>query len=48
VLKDEDTKMLHELKLTWSAKIDAFVNQEFESASNENFELPEFLRKQAD
>jgi Ca-activated chloride channel family protein len=48
VLKDEETKMLHELKLTWSAKIDAFVNQEFESALNENFELPEFLRKQAD
>jgi len=48
VLKDEDTKMLHELKLTWSAKIDAFINQEFESARNENFELPEFLRKQAD
>ena len=48
VLKDEETKILHELKLTWSAKIDAFINQEFESAGNENFELPEFLRKQAD
>lgn len=48
VLKDEDIKMLHELKLTWTAKIDTFVNQEFESASNENFELLEFLRKQAD
>ena len=48
VLKDEETKILHELKLTWSAKIDAFINQEFESAGNENFELPEVLRKQAD
>lgn len=48
VLKDEDTKILQELKLTWSANIDAFINQELQSASNRSFELPEFLRKLAD
>lgn len=48
VLRDEDSKLLHELKLTWSGKIDDFINQEFEVASNENFELPKFLRKLAD
>jgi hypothetical protein len=48
VLKDEDVKILQELKLNWSATTDAFINQEFESASNVNFELPEFLRKLAD
>jgi Ca-activated chloride channel homolog len=52
VLKDEDAKVLQELKLTWAAKIDAFMNQELVSAGGEedgeNFEIPEFLRRQAD
>jgi len=48
VLKDEDVKILQEVKLTWSSKIDAFINQELQSASNTSFELPEFLRKLAD
>ena len=48
VLTDEDTKILQELKMTRSANIDAFINQELQSASNRSFELPEFLRKLAD
>lgn len=52
VLKDEDTKVLQELKLTWAAKIDDFMDQEFATAAEEkdgeDFEIPEFLRKQVD
>jgi Ca-activated chloride channel family protein len=52
VLKDEDAKFLQELKLTWGATIDAFVNQELVSVGGgedgEDFEIPAFLRKQAD
>lgn len=52
VLKHEDTKVLQELKLTWAARIDAFMNQELatavEDADGEDFEIPAFLRKQAD
>ncbi|MDD3381821.1 MAG: VWA domain-containing protein, partial [Rugosibacter sp.] len=48
VLQDEDVKILQELKLIWSSKIDVFINQELQSASNTSFELPEFLRKLAD
>jgi hypothetical protein len=52
VLKDEDAKFLQELKLTWAGTIDAFMNSEFAAAGcegdEENFEIPAFLRKQAD
>jgi Ca-activated chloride channel family protein len=52
VLKDEDAKILQELKLTWAARIDIFMNQELVSEGgvedDEDFEIPEFLRKQAD
>jgi hypothetical protein len=52
VLKDEDAYFLQELKLTWAAIIDAFMNQELVSRGgmedDEDFEIPEFLRKQAD
>ena len=52
VLKDEDAKILQELKQTWAAKIDAFMNHELVSEGSadddEDFEIPEFLRKQAD
>ncbi len=52
VLKDEDAKILQELKLTWAVRIDAFMNHELVSegstADGGEFEIPEFLRKQAD
>ncbi len=48
VLKDENTKILQKLKLTWSSKIDAFISQELQSESMDSFEIPEFLRKLAD
>lgn len=52
VLKDEDAKILQELKVTWAAKIDAFMNHDLVSEGSadddEDFETPEFLRKQAD
>jgi Ca-activated chloride channel family protein len=49
-LKDEEAKILQEIKLTWSATIDAFMNQELVAAGDEGdvFEVPAFLRKQAD
>jgi hypothetical protein len=43
---------LQELKLTWAAKIDALMSRElvFEGGvdDDEDFDIPEFLRKQAD
>jgi hypothetical protein len=50
VLKDEDVNILEELKQTWKAKIDIFMNQELASAGgdDEPFDIPAFLRKQAD
>ena len=52
LLKDEDAKILQELKLTWADRIDAFMNRELVSEGgvdgDEDFEIPEFLRKQAD
>jgi Ca-activated chloride channel family protein len=52
VLKDEDLRFLQELKLTWAARIDAFMNHELvpegSADDDEEFEIPEFLRKQAD
>ena len=49
VLKDEDAKFLQELKLTWAATIDAFENAEFATEDDfDDFEIPSFLRKQAD
>ena len=52
VLKGEDAKFLQELKLTWAVTVDAFMNAEFAAAGcegeDEDFEIPAFLRKQAD
>ena len=49
VLKDEDANALQGLKLTWAATIDAFVNAEFATEDDfDDYEIPSFLRKQAD
>ncbi|MCF8209809.1 MAG: hypothetical protein K9K38_10455 [Rhodoferax sp.] len=51
-LKGEETEVLHALKLTWAARIDAFMNQEFVSDGGtndcEDDEIPELMCNQAD
>ena len=48
-LKDEDAKVLQELKLTWAEKLDFYMNLEQASVgSADDFEIPLFLLKQAD
>ena len=53
VLKDTDTKILHELRQTLAANSDAIMNTENVAASLDDqyldaMEIPAFLRKQAD
>ena len=50
VLKDEDGKMLQELKLTWAGKMDAVMDQQLVATGRDvdDLEVLAFLRKQAD
>jgi Ca-activated chloride channel family protein len=49
VLKDEEPRFLQELKLTWTVRIDALMRPEAATSDDfDEFEIPEFLRKQAD
>jgi hypothetical protein len=53
VLKDTDTKILHELRQTLAANSDAIMNTENVAASLDDqyldaMEIPAFLRRQAD
>jgi hypothetical protein len=53
VLKDTDAKILNELRQTLTANIDAIMNTEnvatsLDGEDSDEFDIPAFLRKQAD